>query len=218
VKSGLFDSYFVGDDCVCWSFGNKIAIETNKKVLYLYRRLKDSTLFTNLPLYDVVPSYKALAVFFNPTAIDVQDMIGEIEAFLNDCISFYTNEYEVDSEEVIIPVVYDGEDLNRVAKLHNLSVEEVIRKHVTPVYQVAMVGFRPHFPYLIGMDEGLATPRLDNPRTYIPAGTVGIGGSQTGIYPEESPGGWNLIGRMNPGLLEQLKPGDTVIFREVEDL
>ena len=218
MSSELFERYFIGDDCVCWSFGDRIDIEVNKKVLYLYRKLSNSFQFIDLSLYDVVPSYKALAVFFEPGATNVPEMIDKIESFIGDCISSYRTDSEDDIKKVVIPVVYDGEDLSRVAELHNITVKEVIKKHTAPVYQVAMVGFRPYFPYLIGLDEELATPRLDNPRTSIPAGAVGIGGAQTGIYPEESPGGWNLIGRTNPELLKQIKPGDIMLMREVKDL
>lgn len=149
---------------------------------------------------------------------NIPETVEKIEAFLADCLSSYTPDNESDVNKIIIPVVYDGEDIELVAELHNISVEEVIKKHTAPEYQVAMVGFKPYFPYLIGLDEELVTPRLDSPRTSIPAGAVGIGGAQTGIYPEESPGGWNLIGRTDPELLKQVKPGDILLMREVESL
>ena len=78
---------------------------------------------------------------------------------------------------------------------------------------VAMIGFRPHFPYLLGMDRRLATPRLDAPRLKVPAGAVAIGGEQTGVYPESSPGGWNIVGMTDPHLLPPVLPGDTIRFR-----
>jgi inhibitor of KinA len=115
-------------------------------------------------------------------------------------------------------VVYDGEDLSRVASCAGLSVGKIIELHGRPRYTVAMIGFLPHFPYLIGMDERLATPRLSDPRKRVPAGSVAIGGAQTGIYPSESPGGWNLIGRMDPRLLSPLRPGDTIVFEAVEKI
>jgi KipI family sensor histidine kinase inhibitor len=79
-----------------------------------------------------------------------------------------------------------------------------------------MIGFRPHFPYLLGLDRSLTTPRLDSPRLKVPAGAVGIGGEQTGIYPETSPGGWNILGMTQPELLYPIEPGDTVVFKRVE--
>ena len=110
-------------------------------------------------------------------------------------------------------MVYDGEDLSRVADHTGLSVPEIIASHTRPEYTVAMIGFLPHFPYLIGLPDELATPRLESPRKRVPAGSVAIGGAQTGIYPRESPGGWNIVGTTNPADLKRLKPGDTVIFR-----
>lgn len=97
-----------------------------------------------------------------------------------------------------IPVCYEaayGPDLADVADYHHVSKEEIVSWHTSRVYPVYMIGFAPGFPYLGGMDERLATPRKSVPRTRIPAGSVGIGGSQTGIYPFETPGGWQLIGR-----------------------
>ena len=86
--------------------------------------------------------------------------------------------------------------------------------HTKAEYTVAMVGFLPHFPYLTGLDKKIETPRLDNPRTKVPKGSVAIGGAQTGIYPVESPGGWNLIGTTDPLLLVDIEPGDIVEFKE----
>lgn len=97
-----------------------------------------------------------------------------------------------------IPVCYEetyGPDLMDVAAYHQVSTEEIVARHTSRVYPVYMIGFAPGFPYLGGMDPRLATPRKSVPRTQIPAGSVGIGGAQTGIYPFETPGGWQLIGR-----------------------
>jgi KipI family sensor histidine kinase inhibitor len=101
----------------------------------------------------------------------------------------------VAGEAVEIPVRYDGEDLPEVAGLTGLDAEEVVRRHTAPEYTVAFLGFSPGFPYLVGLDPALEVPRRDTPRTSIPAGSVGLAGNQTGIYPTASPGGWQLIGR-----------------------
>ena len=200
MNARTFERYFVGDDCVCWSFADRINVDVNRRVLYLYRKLAKSTLSRDLPIRDIVPSYKALAVYFDPGTGSVPEMIDTIEAFILANIDSRGVNHMPDAKSITLPVIYDGEDLARVAGFHGLTVQEVIKKHTAPAYQVAMVGFRPHFPYLIGLDKDLETPRLDNPRVSIPAGTVGIGGAQTGIYPENSPGGWNLIGRNQSGI------------------
>lgn len=106
---------------------------------------------------------------------------------------------------VVIPVIYDGPDLARVAAHTGLPAGEVARRHAAREYVVALLGFAPGFPYLLGLDPALHTPRLDVPRTRVPAGSVAIGGEHTGIYPSELPGGWNLIGRTTVSLLGDLK-------------
>lgn len=121
-----------------------------------------------------------------------------------------------------IPVHYGGEfgeDLFEVAKFHHTTSEEIIRRHTEPTYTVFMIGFQPGFPYLNGLPENLHTPRRDVPRTKVPAGSVGIGGSQTGIYPFTSPGGWQLLGRTDLPLFNiqnspptLLSAGDNVRF------
>ncbi|VTU07968.1 Sporulation inhibitor kipI [Actinobacillus indolicus] len=123
---------------------------------------------------------------------------------------------------VEIPVHYGGEygeDLYHVADYHKTTPEEIIRRHTEPTYTVFMMGFQPGFPYLGGLPENLHTPRRDVPRTKVPAGSVGIGGSQTGIYPFTSPGGWQLLGKTYTQLFDVnqtppvlLKAGDQVRF------
>lgn len=123
---------------------------------------------------------------------------------------------------VDIPVHYGGEfgaDLAEVAAFHHTTPAEIVRRHTAPVYTVFMMGFQPGFPYLGGLPEHLHTPRRAEPRTEVPAGSVGIGGSQTGVYPFTSPGGWQLIGRTDIALFQTasypptlLLAGDTVRF------
>ncbi|HVE16363.1 MAG TPA: 5-oxoprolinase subunit PxpB, partial [Chthoniobacterales bacterium] len=127
-----------------------------------------------------------------------------------------------------IPVVYDGEDLAELAARHDLDVGEVIARHTAPIYDVVLLGFSPGFPYLAGLDPRLVTPRRASPRPKVPAGSVAIGGSHTGIYSIESPGGWHLLGttpvrvfdpaRREPGdeAMFLLKAGDRVKFHSVE--
>jgi KipI family sensor histidine kinase inhibitor len=103
---------------------------------------------------------------------------------------------------VEIPVSYDGEDLPEVAGLTGLEAEEVVRRHTAPEYTVAFLGFSPGFPYLVGLDPALEVPRRETPRTSIPAGSVGLAGNQTGIYPTASPGGWQLIGHTDVTLFD----------------
>jgi inhibitor of KinA len=125
---------------------------------------------------------------------------------------------------VEIPVWYGGEDMQDVAAHTGLTVDEVVRRHAGAGYTAYCVGFAPGFAYLGGLPPELATPRLSNPRTKVPAGSVGIGGQQTGVYPLESPGGWRLIGRTPLKLFDPDRPepallraGDRVRFRPISE-
>ena len=145
-------------------------------------------------IIETVPAFASLLVRYDPLQTDYDDvsaalcrLAGDIEAGKGQA-----------GRTVDVPVCYGGaygEDLPAVARHAGLSEEEVIHLHSGRTYRIYMLGFLPGFPYLGGLDERLFTPRLPTPRTRIPAGSVGIGGQQTGIYPMESPGGWQLIGR-----------------------
>jgi KipI family sensor histidine kinase inhibitor len=111
-----------------------------------------------------------------------------------------------------IPVVYDGPDLARVAEAHHLTVAEVPELHAATTYKVYMLGFSPGFPYLGDLDPRLHTPRLASPRTRVPAGSIAIGGSHTGIYSVEGPGGWNIIGHTNVQLFDAKREGAEMFF------
>jgi inhibitor of KinA len=117
-----------------------------------------------------------------------------------------------------IPVTYNGPDLQRVADHNQLRLSEVCERHAAVIYKVYMLGFSPGFPYLGHLDSRLHTPRLSTPRTRVPAGSVAIGGQHTGIYPSETPGGWNIIGQtpiklFDPATMTSfLQPGDRVRF------
>lgn len=206
----------IGDTCVSLVFGENISIENSRRVLGAYQRLKGSALLAELGIHDLVPSYRALAAHFAP-GTDPWAVARALEQHLAQEPGAAAQVMADPGRAMEIPVVYDGADLPRVAELHGLVPEEVIRLHTGATYQVAMVGFKPFFPYLIGLDPLLETPRLASPRKRVAAGSVAIGGAQTGIYPEDSPGGWNIIGRMDARRLKAIRPGDSIIFRPSEE-
>lgn len=174
-------------------------------------------------LRDVVPAYASLAVFFDPAHIDAEDARAWIAAQDADDIEAPASPSRV----VEIPVRYGGafgQDLDAAAAELGMSADALAARHREPLYTVAMIGFAPGFPYLSGLDPALTLPRLATPRTRVPAGSVGIGGAQTGIYPRESPGGWRLIGRTPLTLFDPrraspslLAAGDRVRFVAIDD-
>jgi KipI family sensor histidine kinase inhibitor len=113
--------------------------------------------------------------------------------------------------EVTLEVGYDGPDLADVCALTELSRDDVVALHTAPAYTVAFLGFSPGFPYLIGLDPRLAVPRLDSPRVAVAPGSVGIGGTQTGVYPSATPGGWRLIGRTDARLFDPFRDPATLL-------
>ena len=169
---------------------------------------------------DVVPSYSAVAVYFDPLRTDFDRLWGALEQAAATGV-----EAARPAREVVVGVRYGGAagpDLDEVADFAGCSTDDVIRRHTAPGYRVYMVGFLAGFPYLGTVDPRIAMPRRSSPRLSVPAGSVGIAGSQTGIYPTTAPGGWRLIGialvdpfdagREPPCLF---CPGDTVRFEAV---
>jgi len=163
----------------------------NRRVRELFLALDDA----GLPgVVDLVPTYRSLLVCYDPLALsldELQERVRDLDA--------RRGELALAPPHVIdIPTVYGGDfgpDLAFVAAHNGLTEAQVVEIHGGTDYLVYMMGFSPGFPYLGGMSERIATPRLKTPRTAIPAGSVGIAQQQTGIYPVESPGGWQLIGR-----------------------
>ncbi|MDO9509279.1 MAG: 5-oxoprolinase subunit PxpB [Thermovirgaceae bacterium] len=180
-----------GDGCVIVEFGDGIDTGINAMVRALAGRIEASRPSW---LIETVPTYRSLAVYLDPWETCRDEAMAWIRSL---CSSIETPRF-AGEPAIEIPVCYGGgfgPDMERVSLHTGLPAAEIIRLHSSPVYHVFMLGFSPGFPYLGGMDQRLETPRLENPRTLIPAGSVGIAGKQTGVYPLQSPGGWNLIGR-----------------------
>lgn len=188
-------------------------VAVNQQVLALAARLRAAA----LPVVDVVPAYASLTLHLAPAA-SMSVLLAQLPALLAERPSVPVAE----GRWIDVPVCYggvDGPELDALAATLGLAPAELVARHVAPVYRVAMLGFRPGFPYLLGLDPTLAAPRLASPRTRVPAGSVGIAGLQTGIYPDEAPGGWQLIGRTRLRLFDParaepalLAPGDRLRF------
>jgi len=173
-------------------------------------------------LQEIVPTYRSAAVFFDPVQVDAPALMDRLRA-----IAESPPVSSVEAARLVeIAVLYGGEfgpDLSDVAAFARLTPDEVIVLHTSVDYRVFMLGFSPGFPYLGPVPEPLGIPRLSEPRARVPAGSVGLAGSQTGIYPLESPGGWRIIGRTPLRLYDPareapflLQAGDRVRFRPID--
>ena len=202
----------LGEAAWLWTLGDRVDPDLSRQVLRGFHHLMQARADGHLPARDVVPACCALAVHFDPLAVDADTLAEQVQALLNEAGQQPPPPPEQEAAPLALPVVYDGVDLHDVARQTGCPVHEVVRRHAAPTYRVAAIGFRPHFPYLLGLDPALHLPRRSTPRRRVPAGSVAIAGQQTGVYPQESPGGWWLLGRTDPGLLEELLPGDTVHF------
>jgi inhibitor of KinA len=208
----------LGDTAALIQLGDRIDRETFVRV----RALADY-LGRHSPrgMLEYVPAFTSLAVYYDPLAVSIHELATQ----LADAVTASSAASEPPSNTVEIPVCYGGEfgpDLNHVATHNSLLPEEVVAIHSDPEYLVHMLGFAPGFPYLGGMSPRIATPRRDSPRLTVPAGSVGIAGDQTGVYPLETPGGWQLIGRTPLALFRPaddppalVRAGDIVRFRPI---
>jgi inhibitor of KinA len=208
----------LGDTALRLQLGEGIDPELNRRVRAACAALERAAL---RGVVEWVPSYTAVTVYYQPHMVRYPELCRSVEA----AVAAGEDLPVPAGRTVTLPVLYGGEqgpDLTFVAEHHRLSVDEVIELHSRPDYLVYMIGFAPGFPYLGGLPEQLATPRLEKPRLSVPKGSVGIGGPQTGVYSVDSPGGWRLIGRTPVPLYEPtrerpalLEAGDQVRFRPV---
>ena len=180
-----------GDRAIFIELGDSIDPEVNRRVSNLKLAIEKAV----IPgVVESVPAYRSLLVYFEPLQISA----AELRETIGNLLQSFTSSELLRRRLIEIPVTYGGEfgpDMELVASHSNLSAAEVVRIHSRARYLIYMIGFMPGFPYLGGMSPDIATPRKTTPRLKIPAGSVGIAGNQTGIYPAESPGGWQIIGR-----------------------
>jgi KipI family sensor histidine kinase inhibitor len=208
----------VGDAALTVEFGEAIGPEINDRVLAFVQAMDVFSRDGRSGIIEVVPTYRSATVYFDPLAAEAGQLAGQLRGLADALPPGRAGRLRT----VEIPVVYGeefGPDLADVAAHARLPVEEVIRLHASVRYRCYMLGFSPGFPYLGLVPEAIAMPRLAEPRASVPAGSVGIAGSQTGVYPHESPGGWRLIGRTPLRLYDReraqpflVEAGDAVRF------
>jgi inhibitor of KinA len=217
----------LGDSALMLVMGDAISESTHREVQAAWRALAAGS----LPgVSEVTPAYTSVTIFYEARRVveagaPEDEIVEWLSARVRERLKSPPKEAKAKPRVVDIPVCYGGDfgpDLGRVAAQARLSPEEVVKRHSAAKYRVHLIGFAPGFPYLGGLPKELVTPRHAKPRMSVPAGSVGIGGEQTGIYPQVTPGGWNLIGctplRLfrpgeNPPVL--LQAGDEVRFKPV---
>ena len=180
----------LGDSAVLIQLGEEIDPAVNQRVHALASLIETSSV---TGIVETVPAYATLLVHYDSLVLS----FSQIKNHLREIINQVKETTDHTPRLIEVPVQYGGEygiDLESVASHLRMNVEDVIRVHSEKIYTVYMMGFTPGYPYMGKLDDALIMPRLETPRTRVPAGTVAIAGSQTGIYSIESPGGWNLIG------------------------
>lgn len=218
----------MGEDALLLRFGERIDAALNAQVHAAARALRDAA----LPgLEELVPAYASLLLRLDAATAADADRMSAMERRVRAVLDALAGGAEAPAgaaaaRAIEIPVCYGGDfgpDLEDVAAHAGLDADAVIALHAAGDYRVAMLGFAPGFPYLLGLDPRLHAPRLATPRTRVPAGAVAIGGAQTGIYPRALPGGWRIVGRTPLALFDLarepaclLAPGDRVRFRAID--
>jgi inhibitor of KinA len=217
----------LGDQALMVELGDSINESTHRRVQAAWRALAAE----KLPgVSEAVPAYTSVTIYYDPGQVmragaPAAEIVSWLTARVRERLKDPPKAAKAKPRTVEVPVCYGGDfgpDLARVAAQAKLSPEDVIKRHSKATYLVYLIGFAPGFPYLGGLPKELATPRHAKPRMEVPAGSVGIAGEQAGIYPQVTPGGWNLIGatplrlfrpEANPPVL--LQAGDEVKFKPV---
>jgi len=210
----------MGDRSLLVELGDHIGLDVNQRVRELFVALKAHHL---KGIIEIIPGYSSLLVVFDPFKINLSLLQKEVQHSLD----ALDPSRLIEPKTVEIPVAYGGEfgpDLTWVAQYHNITPAEVIRLHTSRVYHVYMIGFTPGFPYMGELPKALITPRKETPRTAVPKGSVAMAQAQTGIYPTQSPGGWQIIGRTPIDLFDAsrwppalLQMGDQVRFFAIDE-
>lgn len=211
--------YAINEFTLAVKVGEGLSEQVNERVHALYRQLKQNPVWS-----DVIPAYNTVTVVYDPLALRHANTSASVFAasLLQEAIDQSTEGFGFASRLLEIPVCYDSSfalDLPLIARKKKISHQQVVTLHTETTYRIYMIGFLPGFAYMGKVDGRIASPRLTKPRTWVPAGSVGIAGEQTGIYPVDSPGGWNIIGRTPLPLFDIRKPnpvffepGDRVRF------
>lgn len=219
----------LGDSAIIINFENKIDETLNRNVLYLFHKFKKKS----FPFVkDVVPAYSSITIFYDLLIMNNKNTLNKfsLKSFTDHIKNLIEEDIEISSlpsRKIKIPVCYSEKyalDLEEISKQKNLLPDEIVKLHTAKKYRVYMIGFLPGFAYMGEVDERIAISRKAQPRTFVEAGSVGIAGMQTGIYPLDSPGGWQIIGKTPLRIFNKekdepvlLQPGDEIEFYSITE-
>lgn len=192
-------------------FGNEINEDTNRKIRILSEYLDNNSFYW---LVEYIPYFCSISVIYDPLIINQKDPFNFVKNKIENILIKMDFSCNYKENIIEVPVCYGyeyGPDIEYVAQSNNLTINEVIEIHSSGRYLVYMIGFTPGFPYLGGLSEKLFTPRRKTPRIAVPSGSVGIAGMQTGIYPIETPGGWQIIGRTPLKMFDLNRENKTIL-------
>ena len=214
------ETKILNEQTIIYYFENEISRSTFNKVQYVVTYIEEQQLTSIL---EIVPSYRSIMLTIDTTVDVPKTVIAQLNI---EALNLNSISKEMEQTRTInIPVLYGdehGPDLEEVAQHNDLSINEVVNIHSSNPYLIYLLGFMPGFPFLGGLSEKIHTPRRNEPRTKIPAGSVGIANNQTGLYPKQSPGGWQIIGQtpidvfnINREPMCLYQPGDYIKFYSI---
>ena len=225
MKKTIAHIYALGDQAITIEWASSISEEVNNQVMHSFQ------FFQIHPIEgvtDLIPAYSSLTLLYNPTIIRKQAMGGSPFEWLKKKLAALTVAPSITFQEtapIVVPVCYDtslAPDLVEATQITRCSIEELIALHTSKIYKVYMLGFLPGFAYMASVHQQIQLPRKATPRKSVAAGSVGIAGEQTGIYPLEAPGGWQLIGQTPLKIFDitkeepcLFKPGNWVKFEAI---
>jgi inhibitor of KinA len=225
-----YSLYSLGDQAVSLEFeGSEIDLSLHEALLAMKRWVEGNSF---AGFQDVILGYRSLSITYNPSQVANSGVSGSISEFVKEKLKqahlfAIGNKSKIAPRQIRVPVCYDKKfalDIDTICQRNKISIGELIKIHTSISYNVYLIGFLPGFPYLGFVDPRLDMPRHPSPRPFVPAGSVGIAGKQTGIYPFDSPGGWQIIGRTPMKLFDptanppvQIEAGDLVTFYSIAE-
>ena len=199
----------INETLIEYQFANKISLAISEEIFKSYYYLLKNCDYQKLGLLDITPCFNSIAISYKSSS----PLFNDPDYLRDDIIRGRDFPHKINNKTHIIEISYNGLDLDEVCLLLKLTKKEFIHVHQKNTYTIAMLGFKGNFPYLLGLDKRLILPRRASPRNRVKKGSVAIGSEQCGIYVEDSPGGWHIIGHTEQSDFSSLKAGDKVVFK-----